>query len=153
MLPPEVLEDLVYVADCSFLSDDNLRVVGDEAKFISRMPATHGEVSKVIKEAWDADQWAFAGSCASRKEAAEYWVQETVHKIGRQDFRFSVVRLSGMDSRKEKSIGKRIGKARLAMVKEATELLGKEFACEPDERQAGESFAAKHSLRFHELWL
>lgn len=151
MFPPEVLEDLIYVADCSFVTDDNLGAVGDDVKFISRMPATFGVVSKVIKQAWDSDQWVFSGFCASRKEAAEYWVYETVDKVGGKDFRLAVVWSSSMDSRKEKSIRKRIEKAQVAIVKEATELLGREFVCKPDARWASEIFVAKHSQQFHEL--
>lgn len=52
MFPPEALKDMIYVANCSFITEDNLKVAGDKVKFISRMPATFGVVSKVIREAW-----------------------------------------------------------------------------------------------------
>lgn len=94
---PEVLKDLVYVADCSFPADGNLEAAGDDVRFISRMPATFGMVSKVIREAWDAGRWELVDSYASRKETAEHWVYETVRKISGKTFEFIAVCSSSMD--------------------------------------------------------
>ena len=112
MFPPEILKDLIYVADSSLVTDENLKEAGNQVKFISRMPATYGLVAETIKKAWDLDLWEPAGSYASRKEAAEYWVYETVHRTGEIDYRLIAVRSSSLDSRKEKSIMKRVEKAR-----------------------------------------
>lgn len=151
MFPPEILKDLIYVADSSLVTDENLKEAGNQVKFISRMPATYGLVAETIKKAWDLDLWEPAGSYASRKEAAEYWVYETVHRMGEIDYRLIAVRSSSLDSRKEKSIMKRVEKARAAIAKEAKELAGRDFVCEPDARRAAELFMDRHAQRFHEL--
>lgn len=135
MFPPEIPKDLIYVADSPLVTDDNLKEAGDQVKFISRMPATYGLVAETIREAWDSDAWEPAGSYASRKKAAEYWVYETVRRIGEIDYRLIAVRSSSLDSRKEKSIMKRVEKARAAIAKEAKELAGRDFVCEPDARR------------------
>ena len=151
MFPSEILKDLIYVADSSLVTDDNLKEAGNKVKFISRMPAAYGLVGKTIKKAWGLDLWEPAGSYASRKEAAEYWTYETVHRIGEIDYRLIAVRSSSLDSRKEKSIMKRVEKARIAIAKEAKELVSRDFVCEPDARRAAELFIDRHAQRFHEL--
>ncbi len=151
MLPPEVLKDLIYVADCLLVTDYNLKEAGDQVKFVSRMPATYGLVAETIKEAWDSDLWEPAGSYASRKEAAEHWVYETAHRIGEIGYRLIAVRSSSLESRKEKSKKNRVEKARAAIAEEAKELAGRDLVCEPDARRAAELFIDRHAQRFHEL--
>ena len=46
---------------------------------------------------------------------------------------------------------KRVEKARAAIAKEAKELAGIDFVCEPDARRAAELFMDRHAQRFHEL--
>jgi transposase len=153
MFAPEVLKDLIYVADSSLVTDENLKEAGGQVRFISRMPATYGLVAETIKKAWDLDLWELVGSHASRKEAAEYWVYETVHRINEIDYRLIAVCSSSLDSRKEKSIMKRVEKDRIAIAKEGKELAGRGFVCEPDARRAAELVMDRHARGFHELSL
>ena len=46
------------------------------------MLVTHELVSETIKKALNSDCWEPAGSYASHKEVAQYWIYETVHRIG-----------------------------------------------------------------------
>ncbi len=55
MFLPEVLKSLIYVADCSLVTDENLKEAGNQVRFISRMPATYGLVAETVKKASDSD--------------------------------------------------------------------------------------------------
>ena len=103
------------------------------------MLGTYGLVAKIIKEAWNSDHWEPAGFHASRQGAAEYWAHETVHRIGEPYCRLILARSSSMDLRKEKSMMKRVEKARAAIAKEAKRFVVRHLVCKADARRAPSS--------------
>lgn len=152
LFPKEVLKDLIYVADSSFVTEGNLEEAAKhEVKFVSRVPATFAVTSELIEKAWEEDKWESIGGFSSQKGAAHYWACEYPHKIAGRDYRFIVVRSSSMDARKEKSIKKAIERSRKEIEQEARELLSREFVCKPDAEKAAELFIRKWRDGFHEL--
>ncbi|MCR4425232.1 MAG: IS1634 family transposase [Firmicutes bacterium] len=131
----------------------SLSVYGEyeHIRLISHVPAASGVVGEPVAAACGADDWEPAGSYSSCKGAAEYWVSESVARIAEADYRFIVVRSSTLDSRKEKSLEKRIAKSGEEIERAAKELFDREFVCELDARRAGELFIAKWKDGFHEL--
>lgn len=91
LFPKEILRDLIYVADSSFVTEDNLKEAAkDNIKFVSRVPATFSLVKVLIGKAWEDGNWASMDSFSSQKKASHYWACEYPYEIARRTYRFIV---------------------------------------------------------------
>jgi len=51
----------IYIADSAMVTEENLQEIGEETKFITRLPATYKECERVIAEAVSEKKWEDIG--------------------------------------------------------------------------------------------
>jgi transposase len=126
----------IYVGDCAVVTEENLKAL-EETYFITRLPASYNECSRVIKEAVEKDIWKDVGFIAkteptAKRPGAYYKVYNTKVNLYGTNYRAVVVHSSFNDKRKQKSIEKNL----IISHKELEELLKveskKEYYCESD---------------------
>lgn len=125
----------VYVADSAVVTQPNLQSLTSQL-FVTRLPATYKEHSRVIREAVASQMWTELGVLAqiptkSRRPAAEYKAFETSVELYADTYRALVVHSSSHDKRRQKKIDKAID----ASAREITKALSDQttvFFCEAD---------------------
>ena len=146
---PEAMADLVYVADSSLVTGDNLTALHQQGlAFISRCPENFSAVGTAKTAAWAADQWDALGTIALRRNAAQYLVSEQSGTIEGVPYRFIVYRSSALDAKKVKTLDRTIAKARDALTQAATQLSKQTFHCEHDAETAAAAFRARPDYRW-----
>jgi transposase len=130
--------DFVYVADSAMVTENNLKQVGAN-NFITRLPATYSECSRVIEEAVKSDEWISHGVLAETKEtanrpAARYKSQECELELYGEKYRAVVVHSSAHDSRRQKKLQRELEKSEKAIQKNLR-TLNMDFACEEDAKR------------------
>jgi len=136
----------VYVADSAFVTKDNLKKAGKKTKFISRLPATFKECSRVIQEAVSQDQWTNIGVVAEtedtkKRPAAWYKAFETTVSLHDTSYRAIVVHSSAHDKRRHKRIDRLLKKNREDLEQLAKQIVSKTYYCEPDALAAAEKLS------------
>ncbi len=146
---PEAMADLVYVADSSLVTADNLAALRQQGlAFISRCPETYGAVRTAKTAAWAADQWDALGTIALRRNAAQYWASEQSGEIEGEPYRFIVYRSSGLDAQKVKTLDRAIANARETLTRAAVQLSQQTFHCEHDAETAAAAFRKRPDYRW-----
>lgn len=146
---PEALRDLVYVADSSLVTGENLTALRDmDLTFISRCPETFGAVADAKAAAWAADDWETVGTVAERRNAASYWASEQTAIIGETTYRFIVYRSSALDNRKAASLDREIAQAQDTLTRAAQALHRQTFQCEADAQAAAAAFQQRPEQRW-----
>ena len=136
----------VYVADSAFVTKENLKKAGDQTKFVSRLPATYKECSRVIQEAVQRNAWVDIGQLAETKgskkrPAAHYKVYDsTVTFLGRS-YRAIVVHSSAHDKRRHKRIDRQLFKSRERLEKMVKKINIPTCYCEADARSVVEKLS------------
>ena len=130
--------DFVYVTDSVIIHEDNLKQVG-ENNFITRLPATYSECSRVIEEAVEKDEWISHGILAETKEtanrpAARYKSQESEIELYDKSTECVVVHSSAHDSRRQKKLQRALDESKKAIQKNL-KVLNMDFACEEDAKR------------------
>ena len=149
---PEALHDLVYVADSSLVTDDNLAALREMGlSFISRCPGTYGAVAAAKAAAWAADAWMPVGTVAERRNAAHYHAFEQTATIGDVAYRLIVYRSSAWDERKVRTVDREIAGARGVLTRAAQARERQTFECEADAQAAAAAFQARVEHRWFHL--
>ena len=130
----------IYIADSAMVTEDNLKSVGQNL-FITRLPATYKECSRVIKEAVLADDWNDIGVLAITKStknrpAASYKSYENNVELYGKSYRAVVLHSSAHDKRRQKRIDRELESERKEMESELKKQTKKEFFCIADALQA-----------------
>jgi len=149
-------ESLLYVADCQFVTQENLaRAQAKKVRFISRLPASFALEAKVKQQAalaWPSKaNWQYVGSLAQRAKAETYWVWETQAELYGRTYRLVVVRPSRPDPRSVRALERRIDQEAQQLAKACRRLSRQCFACEADARSAAERFLSEQAPLFHTL--
>jgi transposase len=139
------LNEMTYIADSKLITMPNFKLLMEperKLRFISRCPANfHNKIEKkLIKQAYEKNNWVSAGKLGSGKKACTYKIQEFIENIEGYDTRFIVVHSSAGEKRFE---GK-LEKQRQELEKDITNLEKKQFACEADAREEWERFRKTH---------
>jgi len=145
-LDPEILHQVIYIADSALISEDNLeKMAKHKLRFISRLPGTFG-LEKVLKEkAWEnEDAFQELGHFSDKKDAASYRVQEFKDELYGKSYRFLVVHSTKLDGRKTKSLEKEMARREKELQKAISQLEKQVFACEPDASSALTEFKKQH---------
>ncbi len=135
-------EGFIYIADSAMVTRKNLEEIGDDIQFISRMPATYGECSRLIKEAITKDEWVELGTLSDTKgsekrPASVYKVWESeIDLYGTTTYRTVVVHSSSHDKRRQKRIDRELKKEHTELSKVIITLSKQEFFCEADTGKA-----------------
>jgi transposase len=143
-------EGFIYIADSAMVTRKNLEKIGDDIQFISRLPATYKECSRLIKEAIRKDEWVELGKLSGTVEtknrpAAIYKAREAEAILHGKPYRAVVIHSSAHDKRRQRRIDRELKKEHTALSKKIKELSKQEFFCQADaEKAATELTKAGH---------
>lgn len=136
------IDKVYYIADSSFYTEENLKDVGKDVYWITRVPSTIKMVKDLLKE--DLEMVA----CEDQR----YSIYETKVNYGGIEQRWIVVYSKEMQERKEISFNKELEKDKEKVEKELMHLRNIEFYCEADAIEEANRWISKHPrYRFKEL--
>jgi transposase len=142
----------IYVADSALVTEGNLEQIGDEIRFITRLPATYNECERVVRSAIETGQWQEIGRLAQsratqHRPGASYRVHEGEVSLYDKTYRAIVVYSSAHDKRRLKRLEREL-KASEAQIEQLSQgYLKKRFFCRADaEASAGEAMAQRTAL-------
>lgn len=152
MMQKEGDEFLLYIADSSAVTTDNLRIRHDaRIDFLSRLPGRFGIEEELKKKAIVADEWEDIGKLSEEKGAASYKLWNTTGAIDGYSYRFVVVHSDHMDERKLKSLRKKVQHEYEANDKRIQKLSKRRFACKEDANIESTKHLATNSLAYHDI--
>jgi len=140
----------IYIADSAMVTEDNLKVIGNDIRFITRLPATYNECDRVIKEAVAENQWNDIGVLAVTKPtknrpAAYYKSYESEVDLYGKTYRAIVISSSAHDKRRQKRINRELKKSQKALKTQCKELKKEEFFCRADAQKAADKLQSQKS--------
>jgi transposase len=147
----ETLKKIIYVADSALVTESNLRAMGEELQFISRLPNTFDLASWLTQAAFTRNNWLELGKISPGGKSASYRLQEFKKELYGRQYRFLVVHSDHLDKRKLRGFNSRLQKQRATLEKEAAKLMKMDFACEPDAKDALDRFLKTHGNDFYPL--
>ncbi|PIE01077.1 MAG: transposase [Acidobacteria bacterium] len=130
----------VYVADSAMVTSGNLEVIGENTRFVSRLPANFKACSQTIHNAIDRGSWKALGRLAEtvgshNRPGANYKVCEATVEVDNQSYRAIVVHSDSHDKRRQKKVDRDIIKSEKdlhATLKKMTTV----YHCEADALEA-----------------
>jgi len=154
-----VAEDaFIYITDSALVTEQNLTQIGEQTRFITRLPATYKEHERVILSAIEADNWVEVGRIAQdpptkNRPGACYRVHEGAVTLYGKDYRAVVVHSSAHDQRRQKRLERELRDSRSEIEQRAQSCRKQTFFCRPDaEARAAEiqsQSTAYHALAVH----
>lgn len=153
MLSERGAEGLIYVADASLPSEENLKRAAErKVRIITRLPATFGLEQQVKQAAFASDGWQEVGSLSERAGAERYRVWETEGELYGRTYRLIVVRSLALDRRAQRTIHRRVEQEAKELNKAAGKLQKERYECEADAMAARERWLEQHGGALHRLW-
>ena len=145
----------IYVADSAAVTKKNLKTMGKEILFISRLPANFKECGRVIKEAVSKDAWEDIGVIAETKStqkrpAAYYKAYETEVTLYDENYRAVVIHSSAHDKRRQKRIERELAKEKKALTEKCNAVVKVEYFCREDAEAAADRLS-KESCSYYEI--
>lgn len=145
----------IYIADSALLTEDNLRLMGDETLFITRLPATFGEHQRLIEEAVQSESWQDYGILAAteptkNRPGVHYRGHETTVSLYEKTLRAVVVHSSAHDRRRQKRLDREVIQEQATWSKKLAQLDKTLYFCEAD-AQAAMARLQEETLRFHDI--
>lgn len=134
----------VYVADSAFVTRNNLEKA-EATKFLSRLPATYNECSRVIQEAVQQNNWIDLGiisetQATDKRPAAHYKVCDSIVELYGTSYRAIVVHSSAYDKRRQKKIDRLLKKNKKEL-EQACKKITTSYFCEADALAAAEKLS------------
>jgi len=147
------LQGFIYVADSALATAANLCLLGDDIRFITRLPENFGACGKLIDRAVVSGDWQDVGRLSHRRVrgkdvCARYRLREETVVLYGRTYRAVVVHSDAHDRRRQKRIDNAIKKDSETLKAEVTALSRKEFFCLPDAQTAA---AALKDGDFHRI--
>ena len=140
MLQKDENDFLLYVADSSMVTTDNLRLRRQEnIDIISRLPGRFGIEGELKRAALSSDSWNDIGKISAEKKAAYYRYWETTWCI-EAEYRFIVIHSSHKDKRKLKALDKAVQREYQEKTKALNKLAKRPFICQKDAEMEAERF-------------
>ena len=148
--------EFIYVADSALATKDNLSLMKDDIRFITRLPENFGMCGELIGTAIAATtSWQSVGQISQRvvngkNTCASYRIQEASVDLEGRIYRAVIAHSDAHDRRRRKRIEKAVQKDKATLVKRAQELSRKKFFCLPDAQAAAAAFpsGALHKTDF-----
>jgi transposase len=140
-------KEFTYVADAALATKENLSLMGDNIRFITRLPANFGACGRLISKAVASGSWQEAGRLSHRtvkgKEVcAGYRLQDLRVDLYGRTYRAIVVHSDVHDKRRQKRINKAVEKDAREVSTRVNALSRKEFFCLPDAQAAAKALKA-----------
>ena len=145
----------IYIADSALVTEANLKQLGKDQPFITRLPASYAECGRVISEAVAANRWRELGQLSQTKPTSNrpttlYRAAEATVNLYDNLYRVVVVHSSAHDKRRHKKIERELVREKDSLHKSFHELCLPEYACQTDAIASAKKWAAQAS-RYHEL--
>ena len=133
----------VYVADAAFVTQDNLDACQDRTWFLTRLPATYNECSRIVRQAVASDRWIDIGPLAEERDrpkrpVARYRAYDGVVELYGKTYRAIVVHSSAHDKRRHKRIDRLLKQERKQLEADCKQATAAPYYCRADARAAGE---------------
>ena len=146
-------QEFIYVADSALATKANLSLLGEDIRFITRLPETFGACGKLIDRSVASGDWQEVGRLSHRRVkgkevCARYRLREETVALYGRTYRATVVHSDAHDRRRQKRIDTAVKKDSERVRAEATAVSRKEFFCLPDAQTAA---AALKDGAFHRM--
>lgn len=147
----------VYVADSAFVTEDNLGKAGtNQTWFLTRLPATYNECSRVIREAVASGEWINIGPLAEepsrmKRPTAHYRAYEGTVELYGKIYRAIVVHSSAHDKRRHRRIDRLLKQDRKQLDQDCKEATASAYFCREDAQVAGEKLLRKAGSSYHQI--
>lgn len=130
----------LYVADAAMVTEDNLSAIGENV-FVTRLPFSYNEASRVVAESVAEDCWEQVGALnetpsTTKWPPAHYRLAEKLVTLYGQQYRAVVVHSSAHDKRRLKRIDREIQKSATTLSKLLVDETTREYFCRADAEQA-----------------
>lgn len=131
----------IYIADSALITEDNLKVIGDDILFISRLPASYAECQRVITEAVKEDAWDELGIIAEttptkNRPGTCYRAYESEVELYDKPYRAVVIHSTAHDRRRQKRIERELQSEHKSLSAEMKKACKIEYACQADAEAA-----------------
>jgi transposase len=147
----------VYVADSALVTKDNLdKADVSDIWFLTRLPATYNECSRVINQAVTADDWIDIGPLAEersrpKRPTARYKTYDSTVELYDKTYRAIVVHSSAHDKRRHKRIDRLLKQDQKKLEKACKQVTDTAFFCRADAHAAGEKLIHTATLGYHRI--
>lgn len=133
-------DDFLYVADSAMVTEDNLHMI-DGNRFLTRLPFSYNEASRVVTEAIAQGDWEPIGTInetpsPSKRPPAFYRIAEKTVTLYDQEYRAVVVHSTAHDERRLKRIDRQIRQSENTLNKLVAAQTKREYFCRPDAEAA-----------------
>ncbi len=130
----------LYIADAAMVTEDNLRAIGENV-FVTRLPFSYNEASRVVAESVAEDCWEQVGAISeapftSKRPSAHYRLAEKSVTLYGHQYRAVVVHSSAHDKRRQKRIEREIQKSETTLRKLLADETTRKYFCRADAEQA-----------------
>jgi transposase len=132
-------DDAYWVADSALYTENNIKLLGTDTKWITHVPATVGDINRLL----NADL-SFVPATDPR-----YAFHVTELNYGDVPQRAVVVWSEEMEKRNEQTFERKLQKEAAKAEKELKKLMGKKFVCVPDAENEAWNWASR--LPYHDL--
>ena len=145
----------IYIADSAAVTEKNLKTMGKDILFISRLPATFKECDRVIKEAVLKDAWEDIGVIAQTEPtekgpAAYYKSYETEVTLYGENYRAVVIHSSAHDRRRQKRIERKLLEEKKALTEKCKKVAKVEYFCRED-AEAAANMLSEEPCSYYEI--
>jgi len=152
MLKKDADDFLLYIADSSLATKDNLNQIAQEhIDIISRLPATFNIEEELKRKSLAIDNWEPIGKLSEEKKAASYKTWDTTGEIEGRTYRFVVVHSDHKDKRKLKALDKTVKRELNENEKKLLELSKRPFACRKDAEIEAKKYVKAHTVAYHDI--
>ena len=146
----------VYVADAAFVTEDNLNKANDKTWFLTRLPATYNECSRVIRDAVASNQWIDIGPLAEepdrpKRPSTHYRAYDGTVELYGKTYRAIVVHSSVHDKRRHKRIDRLLKHDRKQLEQACKAATASAYYCHANAQTAGEKLIRKSGSGYHQL--
>jgi transposase len=140
----------IYIADAALVTEDNLAALGN-TWFITRLPATYSECSRVIAEAVAHNEWEEVGVLAQtsptkHRPGTFYKVAESSVTLYGQAYRAVVVHSSSQDQRRQKHLERELQASYATLETTVREAPRQEYFCHADAEAAAAKLRGLQSV-------
>ncbi len=124
----------------AMVTEDNLRTIGENV-FVTRLPFSYNEASRVVAESVKEDCWEHVGTISetpstNKRPPAHYRLTEKSVTLYGQQYRAVVMHSSAHDKRRQKRIEPEIQKSETTLRKLLADETTREYLCRADAEQA-----------------
>jgi transposase len=147
----------VYVADSALVTKDNLgKADASDTWFLTRLPATYNECSRVINQAVTADDWIDIGPLAEepsrpKRPTALYRAYDSTVELYGKTYRAIVIYSSAHDKRRHKRIDRLLIKDCQQIEQACKEATATAFFCRADAQAAADKLMHSANMSYHQI--